>query len=148
MKPFCIALLVATLFLQMTGCGKQPTPEELFREAVMKPIPPSVQIINAGITTKMSSTDNWIHFKISPEDFKSLRKSEAFAVFAGKEQVKFTTDYHGAPDWWNPMALGDEPIGFTCEVAPSSNFDRSFKTMFVNQERTEVFFVLINWYDY
>lgn len=97
---------------------------------------------------KMSSTDHWIHFKISPEDFKSVRKSEAFVVFEGKTHVKPNIDYHGTPDWWNLALLGDGLIGFACEVAPHSDFDHSFKRMFVNQERTEVFFLLQNWYNY
>ncbi len=146
MKPFCIALMVAALFLQMAGCGKQP--DDLFREAVMEPTPPSVQLVKTGVTVKMSSTENWIHFKVSPEDYKALRNSEAFVLFDAKRDVKSITDYHGAPDWWNPTLLGDGMIGLECEIAPHSNFDRSFKKMFVNKERTEVFFVLINWYDY
>ncbi|MGV3662630.1 MAG: hypothetical protein ACO1TE_20775 [Prosthecobacter sp.] len=146
MTRFCFALMVAALLLQMTGCGKQP--EDLFREAVMEPLPSSVQLIKTSVTVKMSSTENWIHFKVSPEDYKTLRSSEAFALFDAKRDVKSITDYHGAPDWWNPALLGDELIGLECEIAPHSGFDRSFKKMFVNKERNEVFFVLINWYNY
>lgn len=140
-------LLATTVSLLMFG--NQPTPNELFREAVLPKLPSSVKIINSSRSTNWSGDVNiWLHFKISETDFVRLWESETFHVSDASEHRKFIFKISKPPTWWKTELLGERQICFHGEAAPSFSRDRSVKDVFVNERRTEVLLLHRSWYNY
>jgi hypothetical protein len=133
------------LSLQLTSCGDGQTPETLFREAVLNPIPASVQIINATRRTKAGDIEIWIHFKISSADFDTVWSSEHYKTL---ESSAGSYSANGPPDWWVPERLGPNQSFYDCETKPHLGRDRSAKHIIVNARQDEVLFLLESWYNY
>ena len=140
-RLFLGVALLATLLC--VGCGQAP--EALFREAVSTPIPSSVQIINATKKSRSGNIEVWVHFKISKQNLDSLLRSEPYKDL-GSSKLNYTA--YGPPTWWMPDKLGAGKRCLDCEVSPHFGRDRSAKDIFVNEDKTEAFFLLRSWYNY
>jgi hypothetical protein len=141
-KIVIIALGLLSFSLLSRGCSKRQSAESLFQEAVVSPIPTSVQIGEATRKSRVGSIEVWIRFKISPKDFELLLKSEPYENL-GPSKLNYSA--YGPPDWWTPEDLGSGRRCFECETAPHFGQDRSVKDIVVNQESNEVLFLLRSW---
>lgn len=131
--------------LQLTSCRGRETPESLFREVVLNPIPASVRIISASRHSTSGDVAVWLNFKISRDDFNAIWKADPYQSFP-LSQLNYSA--YGPPVWWSPEQLGATRSDFGCETKPYFGRDRSAKDMIVNQQEDEVFFLLRSWYNH
>lgn len=133
---------VLAVSLTLTSCEVRQSPESLFREAVLDPIPASVQLLHSSRHASGDGIEIWLHFKISPADFNTLFKSERYQNL-GSSPLNYSA--YGPPRWWVPESLGQDRSNFDCETKPHFGRDRSAKDIVVNAKEDEVLFLLRSW---
>lgn len=126
------------------------TPSRLFKRFVMADMPASVQIMD-GKYYGARDPSAFLHFRLDKRDFGKLlatRKYNLEGTYsppAGGEPTTSMTppNYHPAPfapDWWRPEQL-HEPTLYETTL---DNWPSDHETIWVNAERTEVYFVIVS----
>lgn len=118
--------------------GCQSSPEDSFEEAVAKPIPESVRLINTKKTT-FPEIAYWLHFSIEPDDMDSILQSLPFI-----EDERFSLDFRAfsPPGWWDPSKLGRGTKCYQYEHERELSGSLEYRIIFiVNKTNSECYYL-------
>lgn len=133
MKTIQTIFMGLLLCVLLSSCGY--TPQEAFSDALAKPVPQSVIIVNAKSQVGWERTE-WLHFKIEQPDLVAIlstgRYEKDTSVGAGERYIKMKH-----PTWWKPEDLGQ----FTVHKKwfDKSKDDYWCRVLYVNAQSNEVF---------
>ncbi len=124
------------LFLVSSACVScSRSGNELFTVFISDPVPESVEILHSEDAAFFFDNAVWLHFRIAPDDFEAVLQSDSYTPVETDEQ------WGGGGvilEWWKPEALGNDAESFECTDECEAN--RRHERIWVNAERTEVFF--------
>ena len=133
MKTIHATLIALALCVLLSSCGYAP--QESFSDALAKPVPQSVTIVNAKSEVGWERTE-WLHFKIGESDLAAILSNGSYehdtSNRAGERYMKMKH-----PTWWTPKSLGQ----FTVHKKwfDKSKDDYWCRVLYVNTQSNEVF---------
>jgi hypothetical protein len=137
----CYTLAANTIF-------HQPTGDEIFRELLLDPIPRSVIILQWQEADYCCG--DWLHFKISPDDFNAILASKEWKIDPDSFYVMDAASSE-VESWWKPQLLGDNTIEYSF-VFKSLTDDQGdilhdeVEYILVNSQRDEIYLYYVNTY--
>ena len=132
-----IVAVVGLLLVVSSACTscESRSGTELFAVFLLDPVPDSVEILHSEDAPFFFDNAVWLHFRITPDDFEAVLQADGYVPVEKDEQ------WGGGGvilEWWKPEALGDDAESFEC--TDECEAERLHKRIWVNVERTEVFF--------
>lgn len=138
MKKVNQRLLILLALLCLLSCNRKP--ENIF-EAIFNKYYTSVKLLH-GKDQLPFECCIWLHFSISPEELDKLVFTYNFELINSEElDYKWERVLHPDVNWWNPRKFGQDAFYYEKKSADLRNQEG----MFVNLEKTEVYYV--NWYN-
>ena len=135
-----ITIAIAVGILATVFCGSiyllftwQRSGSDLFEVLVLDPMPKSVVILHSQDEIVLGGVI-WLHFKISPDDFKLILASNKWKVDSDARFELDSAINSDVADWWFPKSLGDDFIQYQV------NEDDRILEMWVNPQMDEVYF--------
>jgi hypothetical protein len=122
-------ILPVSLLFIFSSCWDR-SPNKIY-SALLKNLPNSVQVLHSE-DQEFLECCIWLHFKIKKKDLLPILDT------LEQEQPNFSAwNRLGAPDWWNPSRLGNNPSCYTWR----HRYKMRSKNFYVNESMTEVYYV-------
>lgn len=116
--------------------------EEIFREHLADPIPPSVRIINSEDSGGIS-VNLFLHFGISASDLQAILAAGGY-MSEDAISTRFFDNFR-PPSWWNPESLGSGRVQWVWEE--STGADSTWRRYLIHDpEKEEAFFLVFYYY--
>lgn len=138
---FLIVVLIASVTMSVIVNYYQ-SPMKIIERTNAIPLIDGIILMHAHQNAGFDSAKIWLHFKMSPEAFDAILSSESYTILP-YQNLNF--DAYSPPKWWNINSL-DGCTFYQCESSPALGYDVSAKDIVVNEDKTEVYFLMRCWY--